>query len=97
MSGQRLGNIAVDRVGEVCPGSPRPSEDAASRRLRCHSEWIFATTDTPELWLRTHSENTASQFVAVRAGYERDLGCEDQALVKGEAWTRVAYKLVRPR
>jgi ribosomal-protein-alanine N-acetyltransferase len=99
MSGQRLGSIAVDRAGEVSYwlAAPARGRGVATIALRCLSEWIFATTETPELWLRTHSQNTASQFVAIRAGYERDPARDDQALVKGEAWTRVAYKLVRPR
>lgn len=64
--------------------------------LRGFSDRVFATTVRSELWLRVHSENAASMAVAIRAGYERDPDRDDQRLVKGEVWTRVAYKLVRP-
>jgi ribosomal-protein-alanine N-acetyltransferase len=67
----------------------------AAIALRCFSDWIFATTATPGLCLRAHSENAASQAVAIRAGYERDPARDDQKLIKGEIWTRVAYKLTR--
>jgi len=96
--GERLGNIAVDDDGEVSYwlAAPARGRGAATMALRCLSDWIFATTDAPELWLRVHSENTASQAVALRAGYERDAARDDETVVKGESWSRIAYKRSRP-
>ena len=59
-TGERLGNIAVTREGEV-------------------SYWL-----------------AESAAVAMRAGYERDPARDDQRLVNGELWTRVAYPLAGP-
>jgi [ribosomal protein S5]-alanine N-acetyltransferase len=98
VTGERLGNIALDDDGEVSYwlAAPARGRGVATIALRCFSDWIFATTDRSELWLRAHSENKASLAVAIRAGYERDLARDDQKLIKGELWTRIAYRLARP-
>jgi RimJ/RimL family protein N-acetyltransferase len=97
-TGERLGNIAVTREGEVSYwlAAPARGRGAATIVLRCFSDWVLATTDATELWLRVHSENAASAAVAIRAGYERDPARDDQRLVNGELWTRVAYPLAGP-
>jgi len=97
-TGERLGNIAVTREGEVSYwlAAPARGRGAATIALRCFSDWVLATTDATELWMRVHSENAASAAVAIRAGYERDPARDDQRLVNGELWTRVAYPLAGP-
>jgi [ribosomal protein S5]-alanine N-acetyltransferase len=96
-TGERLGNIAVDSDGEVSywVAAPARGRGVATAALRCFSDWVVATSDRPGLWLRFHSENAASAAAAVRAGYQRDPARDDQRLIKGELWTRLAYKLVR--
>lgn len=93
-TGEQLGNIALDADGEISYwlAAPARGRGAATTALRCYSDWIFATTARSELWLLAHVANTASQAVAVRAGYERDPARDDQKLIKGELWTRVGYK-----
>jgi RimJ/RimL family protein N-acetyltransferase len=96
---ERLGNIAVDGEGQVSywlVASAR-GRGSATNALHCFADWLFATTDLTELWLRTHSENAASAAVAIRAGFERDPARDDRKLIKGELWTRLAYKRARPR
>jgi RimJ/RimL family protein N-acetyltransferase len=98
VTGDRLGNIAVNDEGEISYwlAARARGRGIATIALRCFSDWIFASTDTSELWLRANSENTASLAVAIRAGYERDPARDDQKLIKDELWTRVAYRLARP-
>ena len=94
-TGERLGNIAVDDHAEISywlAASAR-GRGVATVALRCFSDWIFATTDASELWLRAHTANTASIAVAIRAGYERDPVRDDHRVIKGELWTRVAYRI----
>ena len=97
-TGERLGNIAVSDEGEVSYwlAATARGRGAATAALRCFSDRILGTTDRPELWLRIHAENTPSMAVASRAGYERDPDRDDQSLVKGELWKRLANRLVRP-
>jgi ribosomal-protein-alanine N-acetyltransferase len=91
VTGERLGNIALDHDGHsgeisywVAAGAR--GRGVASRALALFSSWSFQTAGLAELWLRVHRENGASQRVALRAGYQRDPGRDKSQEGKGTKW-----------
>lgn len=99
-SGERLGNIAMMREGEVGEVSywiaaKGRGRGAAARALVLFARWVFARSDVAELRLWTHADNLPSRVVAERAGFARDPGWDKVREVKGELWPTVAYRLLR--
>jgi RimJ/RimL family protein N-acetyltransferase len=76
VTGERLGNIALSRVGlagevsywVVAQGRGR---GAATAALRLLSAWALTTLGLSELRLWCHVDNVLSRRVAERAGYRR--------------------------
>ena len=101
VTGERLGNIALDHDGQageisywVAAGAR--GRGVASRALALFSSWSFQTAGLEELRLSVHRENRVSQRVALRAGYERDPGRDRSQEVKGEVWPMLGYAQRRP-
>ncbi|SNY71226.1 GNAT family N-acetyltransferase [Paractinoplanes atraurantiacus] len=93
VSGERLGNIAVDGDGEVSywVAAPARGRGVATRALRLFVERLGAR----ELRLWAHADNLGSRTVAERAGFVREPERDRRRQVKGEWWPTVAYR--RPR
>jgi [ribosomal protein S5]-alanine N-acetyltransferase len=101
VTGERLGNIALDhdgRAGEVSYwiAAGARGRGVAARALALFSSWSFQTTGLEELWLCVHRENVASERTALRAGYQRDLGRDETREVKGAVWPMLGYALRPP-
>jgi RimJ/RimL family protein N-acetyltransferase len=93
-TGDRLGNIAVRYEGSVAEVSywiaaPGRGRGAASAGLRAVCMRALARCDTIRLW--THAENTASQRVAVAAGFVREPEQDALRTVKGERWPTLGF------
>jgi [ribosomal protein S5]-alanine N-acetyltransferase len=100
VTGARMGNIALShdgRVGEMSYwlAADARGRGAAARALALFSSWSFETLGLEELWLAVHRDNTASQQVALRAGYRRDPGHDKAPEVKGAVWPMLGYSLRR--
>lgn len=99
VTGARLGNIAAvhdGRVGEVSYwlAAEARGRGAATRALTLFTSWLFRDVGLTELMLRTHRDNTASQHVALRAGYRRDPDRDGPQEAKGAVWPMVAFNRV---
>ncbi len=95
-SGQLLGNIGVrcvDRVGSVYywVAAAARGTGVATAALRLLVAWAFATQEVDELRLWTRADNTASQAVARRIGFDRDPTGDRRQEIKGTVWDTVAY------
>lgn len=101
VTGARLGNISLyhdGRSGEVSYwlAADARGRGAATHALSLFSAWSFKTVGLDELWLDVHQDNTASQQVALRAGYQRDPGHDKAQEVKGAVWLMLGYSMRRP-
>jgi [ribosomal protein S5]-alanine N-acetyltransferase len=102
VTGTRLGNIALRHDGSSGEVSYWVAAEArgrgvASRALVVFSAWSFHTVGLDLLWLRVHRDNTASQRVATRAGYQRDPGRDKSQHAKGTVWPMLGYTLRHQR
>jgi [ribosomal protein S5]-alanine N-acetyltransferase len=100
-TGARLGNIGLShegRSGEVSywVAAEGRGRGVATRALVLFSAWSFDAVGLDELWLQVHSDNVASQQVAVRAGYRRDPGRDESRQIKGAIWPMLGFALARP-
>jgi ribosomal-protein-alanine N-acetyltransferase len=101
VTGARLGNIALRHDGNSGEVSYWVAAEArghgiATRALALFSAWSFQTVGLEALWLRVHRDNVASQRVALRAGYRRDLGRDKTQQAKGTVWPMLGYALDHP-
>lgn len=97
----RLGNIAVShdvRAGQVSywVAAEARGRGVAARAVTLISSWSFQATGLTELWLCVHRGNVASQRVALRAGYLRDVQRDKSQEAKGAIWPMLGYSLKRP-
>jgi RimJ/RimL family protein N-acetyltransferase len=95
-TGQRLGNIALQRTGAVGEVSYWVAAEARGRgvataTLRLLSTWALAALGLRELRLWCHADNWGSRLVAERAGYRRAPQHDGERVVKGQAWPVVGY------
>lgn len=93
-TGERLGNIAVSYDGPIAEVSywiaaAGRGRGAASSALRAVCIRALARCDTIRLW--THAENTASQRVALAAGFRREPERDALRTVKGEHWPTLGF------
>ena len=100
VSGQRLGNIALDRtddIGDVSywVAAAARGRGVATRALKLLAAAAFEDLDLQELRLWTHAANSASRRVAERADFHRTPGRDKPRDVKGETWPTVAYARLR--
>jgi ribosomal-protein-alanine N-acetyltransferase len=96
MSGQRLGNIALDQADGVADISYWVAAAARGRGVATHALKLLAVAafeylELRELRLWTHEANTASRRVAERAGFRRAPARDQRRDIKGETWPTVAY------
>jgi len=101
VTGERLGNIALRRVGPVGEMSYWVAARARGRgvataALRLLSNWAPATLGLSELRLWCHADNVPSRRVAERAGYRRARQHDGTRTVKGQPWPVVGYALRVP-
>ncbi|HEY3873644.1 MAG TPA: GNAT family protein [Actinocrinis sp.] len=97
-TGDRLGNIALQHdggSGEVSywMAAEARGRGAATQALIMFSAWSIREVGLRTLWLRAHRDNTASQRVALRAGYRRDPDRDASTDVKGEVWPILGFVL----
>ena len=97
VTGTRLGNIAVKhdgRVGEVSYwlAAEARGRGTATRALTLFTAWLFRIIGLAELRLHAHLDNTASQRVALRAGYQRDPHRDGPQEAKGVVWPMLAFR-----
>lgn len=102
VTGARLGNIALshdDRSGGMSywVAAEGRGRGVATRALTLFSTWAFTALGLDELWLQVHQDNTTSQRVAQRAGYQRDPGRDESHQVKGATWPMLGFTLARRR
>jgi ribosomal-protein-alanine N-acetyltransferase len=96
-TGERLGNIAIARAGDVADASywvaaGGRGRGVASRALQLICAWAEQAWQLTEIELKTHADNVASQRVAERAGFVRAPERDGEPLVKaGETWPTTAY------
>ena len=100
LTGERLGNIALDREEGAAAISYWVAPHARGRGVaRCAiallSSWAFAHLRLDVLRLWTHAENAPSRAAAERAGFMRDPDGDREREVKGTVWPTVAYVLRR--
>jgi ribosomal-protein-alanine N-acetyltransferase len=96
VSGQRLGNIALDHadgVGDVSywVAAAARGRGVATHALNLLTAAAFEHLELRELRLWTHQANTASRRVAERAGFRRAPARDQRRDIKGETWPTVAY------
>ncbi|WP_139306856.1 GNAT family N-acetyltransferase [Modestobacter sp. DSM 44400] len=99
-SGQRLGNLALDRADDVGDVSywiaaAARGRGVATRALELLAAAAFEHLDLRKLRLWAHAANTASRRVAERAGFRRDPARDQTRAIKGETWPTVAYVRLR--
>jgi [ribosomal protein S5]-alanine N-acetyltransferase len=96
LTGERLGNIALRRVGvagEVSywVAAPARGRGVATAALRLLSDWALGRLGVEELRLWCHADNRPSRRVAERAGYRRASPGQREHLVNGQVWSVVDY------
>ncbi len=98
VTGERLGNIALShdgQIGEVSywVAAAARGRGVATRALTLFSQWSLHTVGLREVWLCVHRDNTASQRIAVKAGFQRAVSRDKTIEVKGALWPMLGYTL----
>lgn len=89
----RKSDHAIAEIGYWLAPEAR-GRGAATRAVRLLSRWVLTERDVARLQLHTDPENTASQAVALRAGFTREGVLRASLVIRGERKDNVSFSLL---